>query len=801
MYSSLLPPYSLPIGYSDAGVPFAVSLNSLPIGMRDNNPGNLKYFRGAEASFPGLIGPAAYTDQGDPQMKFQSAASGMAGAARLALRKFDAGKVTINGIIAGPGGWTPGYYPAARNIAATMGIKPDQKINLRDPGQMQSFLRALVTQEHGPAAEYYSPSLYAYAANAVLGTNASPLPGAGIANVNSPTLRQGMSDRSAPVSDLQRQLRAQGFDPGRVDGVYGTRTAAAVRAFQRASGLPQIDGVAGPQTLGALVARSVSPGIREAANPAGGTMVAPVSATDYGFGRFGAAMSGALPGAAATPAAASGPAPTGYPTVSSFAETPDRAAASPLAIAARPPPPAPTFPALFDHQTQAVAGNPASPPAIMQRGGLWSSIAPADNGVGYDAIGGDVFAPGAGLSAGNGSPPPRPVASNPPVPPALLSPTPMARQATALQTSPAGRLATAPPDQTTLARLAAMNALASTPGAASAPANAGSAPVAGGAPLSLNAINGFLQPRALNPQLLSGDLLAGSRYAGGPFVAQPLPSVPRTRDFNDADFVGANPPAELSNAVARNAAIASAYDPLAGDRTGAPFAPGAIAGLSLANSQRNLADLGNRVGNFFGPNGPIAGASNWVRQELGIDSAPAAPGGAPRVSPTSLLMNMLSPPATSAMAAPAPAGLPSLAPYAATGAGAWAPGAAGFLGDPVSAARRFDAGSFGDMPASSISIPQALERPAVAPGGPAAAGITFSGRPQPAAPPPVPAGWGISSPRSNGQPAWGGWSPPGYGAGGFVGNFGLPLGVYQDAFAQGSGYGGGYPIGSTYSPQ
>lgn len=53
------------------------------------------------------------------------------------------------------------------------------------------------------------------------------------------------------VAALQEALIAQGFDPGAVDGVYGHRTAEAVAQYQAIFGL-QVDGVAGPETLGSL---------------------------------------------------------------------------------------------------------------------------------------------------------------------------------------------------------------------------------------------------------------------------------------------------------------------------------------------------------------------------------------------------------------------------------------------------------------------------------------------------------------------------------------------------------------------
>jgi len=54
------------------------------------------------------------------------------------------------------------------------------------------------------------------------------------------------------VAAVQYLLRARGFYRGRADGVYGAKTVAAVKAFQRANGL-KADGIAGPQTLPKLV--------------------------------------------------------------------------------------------------------------------------------------------------------------------------------------------------------------------------------------------------------------------------------------------------------------------------------------------------------------------------------------------------------------------------------------------------------------------------------------------------------------------------------------------------------------------
>lgn len=50
---------------------------------------------------------------------------------------------------------------------------------------------------------------------------------------------------------MQTSLKALGYYGGKLDGVYGTSTENAVRAFQKQSNLKQ-DGIAGPKTLTAL---------------------------------------------------------------------------------------------------------------------------------------------------------------------------------------------------------------------------------------------------------------------------------------------------------------------------------------------------------------------------------------------------------------------------------------------------------------------------------------------------------------------------------------------------------------------
>jgi peptidoglycan hydrolase-like protein with peptidoglycan-binding domain/DNA invertase Pin-like site-specific DNA recombinase len=76
------------------------------------------------------------------------------------------------------------------------------------------------------------------------------------------------------VRALQRRLRALGWQPGRVDGLFGPRTERAVVRFQGATGL-RVDGVVGPRTRRALERASSSTLQRGAgyAEPAGSPRV------------------------------------------------------------------------------------------------------------------------------------------------------------------------------------------------------------------------------------------------------------------------------------------------------------------------------------------------------------------------------------------------------------------------------------------------------------------------------------------------------------------------------------------------
>ena len=75
------------------------------------------------------------------------------------------------------------------------------------------------------------------------------LPSASTATGTQPMVYRG--SRGDAVRKLQELLHKKGFDCGAVDGIFGSKTYAAVMAFQKANGL-SADGIAGPLTWGKL---------------------------------------------------------------------------------------------------------------------------------------------------------------------------------------------------------------------------------------------------------------------------------------------------------------------------------------------------------------------------------------------------------------------------------------------------------------------------------------------------------------------------------------------------------------------
>ena len=73
-----------------------------------------------------------------------------------------------------------------------------------------------------------------------------------------PNMRGGLarSGDTNAITELQQWLNDNGYNAGVADGIYGRKTATAVRQFQKDNGLT-VDGDAGPKTC--LLYTSPSP--------------------------------------------------------------------------------------------------------------------------------------------------------------------------------------------------------------------------------------------------------------------------------------------------------------------------------------------------------------------------------------------------------------------------------------------------------------------------------------------------------------------------------------------------------------
>jgi hypothetical protein len=99
-----------------------------------------------------------------------------------------------------------------------------------------------------------------------------------------PTVAQGRANDPEWVAHLQQLLIDNGHDPGPVDGAFGPRTDAAVRAFQAERGLAA-DGIVGPLTWAALTGEE--PPIEVAGGGSGATAGGPAAhSADCGIFAF-----------------------------------------------------------------------------------------------------------------------------------------------------------------------------------------------------------------------------------------------------------------------------------------------------------------------------------------------------------------------------------------------------------------------------------------------------------------------------------------------------------------------------------
>lgn len=81
----------------------------------------------------------------------------------------------------------------------------------------------------------------------------------GLSKYNEVEALSKYGSRGNEVSQIQEKLKRWGYYNGSVDGIYGSKTLSAVKAFQRKNGLT-VDGIAGQKTLSAMGINSSSSG-------------------------------------------------------------------------------------------------------------------------------------------------------------------------------------------------------------------------------------------------------------------------------------------------------------------------------------------------------------------------------------------------------------------------------------------------------------------------------------------------------------------------------------------------------------
>ncbi|NII73906.1 hypothetical protein FHW84_002479 [Dyella sp. SG562] len=138
---------------------------SLPRGIRNNNPGNI---RTSDIQWQGKV------DSPDTQYEaFSTPEAGIRATALNAVTKANRGTNTVQSLISE---WAPpnenntqAYITA---VSAAMGVSPTDKLNLNNPAQLTSLTNAIITHENG--SNPYSQAQIATGVNAALGQGKIP---------------------------------------------------------------------------------------------------------------------------------------------------------------------------------------------------------------------------------------------------------------------------------------------------------------------------------------------------------------------------------------------------------------------------------------------------------------------------------------------------------------------------------------------------------------------------------------------------------------------------------------------------
>ena len=141
--------------------------------------------------------------------------------------------------------------------------KADGTYGEKTAAAVKAFQKANGLTADGTAGEQTQKALYggnAKAASSSAKATATPAPSPkAAAETAQPTGVLKTGAKGTEVRELQNKLIQLGYLTGKADGVYGAKTAAAVKAFQKASKL-SADGVAGEKTLSKLNSTGTSSG-------------------------------------------------------------------------------------------------------------------------------------------------------------------------------------------------------------------------------------------------------------------------------------------------------------------------------------------------------------------------------------------------------------------------------------------------------------------------------------------------------------------------------------------------------------
>ena len=121
-----------------------------------------------------------------------------------------------------------------------MSGKPDGKYGDTTTAAVKAFQKANNLKDDGTAGPETLKAIYSGTAKATSGSTDSS------AAKTTTTLKRGST--GADVKNLQSKLIEMGYLTGKADGIFGSKTTAAVKAFQKANQL-KADGVAGAKTL------------------------------------------------------------------------------------------------------------------------------------------------------------------------------------------------------------------------------------------------------------------------------------------------------------------------------------------------------------------------------------------------------------------------------------------------------------------------------------------------------------------------------------------------------------------------